>query len=400
MTVGLSLAARVAAGLGTLALLTSCNAVPEVLGGSAEAGTPTAEAAAVPKLTTNVQGSAVTVDSHVVATAADGTFSTVVLRARDGETAGSTIPGKIAPDGTTWSADSVLEPATTYVVVATVKDASGKEVPLRSRFATESLEGHQVFPSVAPLAGETVGVGMPVIVQFDAPVADKARFEKLMHVTSTPEQTGAWHWLSDREVHWRPESYWKPGTHVHVQLDLNSVPAGNGFYGQETRSIDFQIGDAHIYKVNAATHQMQVWSNGSLLRTLPITTGKAGFTTRSGTKVIIEKNPDRTMDSETVGIKKDNPLYYHVDHVLWTMRLTYSGEFIHAAPWSVGSQGHANVSHGCTGMSTENAKWLYGMSRRGDVVQTTGTDRAMELTNGYGEWNESFADWKAGSALS
>lgn len=400
MTVGLTLAARVAAGLGALALLTSCNAVPEVLGGSAEAGTPTSEPVATPHVSTNVQGNSVAVDSHVVATASDGTFSAVTLKARNGETAGTKIPGKIAPDGLTWSADSLLEPATTYVVIARVKDASGKEVPVRSRFATASLEGHQVFPSVAPLAGETVGVGMPVIVQFDAPVADKAGFEKLMHVNSTPQQAGAWHWLSDREAHWRPESYWKPGTDVHVQLDLNSVPAGNGFYGQETRSIDFHIGDAHVYKVNAQTHQMQVWSNGSLLRTLPITTGQPGFTTRSGTKVIIEKFREHTMDSETVGIGKDDPRYYRVEGVEYAMRLTYSGEFIHAAPWSVASQGHANVSHGCTGMSTANAAWLYAMTRRGDVVQTTGTNVGMTLTNGYGDWNESFADWKAGSALS
>ena len=44
------------------------------------------------------------------------------------------------------------------------------------------------------------------------------------------------------------------------------------------------------------------------------------------------------------------------------MRLTYSGEFLHAAPWSVGSQGYANVSHGCTGMSTANAQWLYDLA--------------------------------------
>ncbi len=399
MTVGLTRAARVAAGLGALALLTACNAVPDVLGGPAEAGTPSAEAVAVPKLTTNVTGTAVTVNSRVVATAADGTFTAVTLKARDGETAGATIPGRIAPDGTTWRAGSLLEPGTTYVVVARVKDASGKEVPLRSRFATESLEGHQVFPSVAPLAGETVGVGMPVIVQFDAPVADRARFEKRMKVTSTPQQTGSWSWVGEREVHWRPDHYWTAGTDVHVQLDLNSIPAGNGFYGQETRSIDFHVGDAHIYKVNAQTHQMEVFSNGSLLRTIPITTGKDGFTTRSGTKVVISKERSRTMDSETTGIKKTDPEYYRVD-VEYAMRLTYSGEFLHAAPWSVESQGRANVSHGCTGMSTENAAWLYSITRRGDVVETTGTDRAMTLTNGYGDWNASTADWKAGSALS
>lgn len=399
MTVGLSLPARVAAGVAALALLTACNGVPEVLGGSAEAeGKPGVEVP-VPTLTTNVSGDAVTVDSRVVATATDGELTSVTLRARSGETKGSTIPGTILDDGVTWRAKGRLEPATTYVVVAKVEDGAGEVVPLRKRFTTHSLEGHQVFPSVAPLAGETVGIGMPVIVAFDAPVADKARFEKRMKVTSTPAQVGAWHWLSDREAHWRPRSYWTPGTDVHVDLDLNSIPAGDGFYGQESREIDFHIGDAHIYKVNAQTHQMEVFSNGTLLRTIPITTGKDGFTTRSGTKVVVSKERQRTMDSETTGIKKTDPEYYRVE-VEYAMRLTYSGEFLHAAPWSVESQGRANVSHGCTGMSTENAAWLYAMTLRGDVVETVGTDVGMTLYNGYGDWNASFEDWKAGSALS
>ena len=107
--------------------------------------------------------------------------------------------------------------------------------------------------------------------------------------------------------------------------------------------------------------------------------------------MIIEKFATKRMNSETVGIPSDSADAYDIDDVQWAMRLTYSGEFIHAAPWSVGSQGYANVSHGCTGMSTENADWLYAMSRRGDVVEYTGTDRPMTLDNGYGDWNESFA---------
>jgi lipoprotein-anchoring transpeptidase ErfK/SrfK len=221
-----------------------------------------------------------------------------------------------------------------------------------------------------------------------------------MTVTSTPRQVGSWRWLSSTEAHWRPKSYWEAGSEVSVDVDINSVDAGNGIYGQESRHVEFQVGDAHVYKVNAQTHQMQVFSNGRLLRTLPITTGKPGFTTRSGTKVIIEKFRVKRMNSETVGIDRDDPEAYDIDDVEYAMRVTYSGEFIHAAPWSVGSQGSANVSHGCTGMSTADAGWLYGMTVRGDVVEYTGTDRPMTLTNGYGDWNASFADWKSGSALS
>ena len=105
------------------------------------------------------------------------------------------------------------------------------------------------------------------------------------------------------------------------------------------------------------------------------------------------------MNSETVGVGQDDPEFYDIDDVQYAMRLTYSGEFIHAAPWSVGSQGYANVSHGCTGMSTANAGWLYNMTQRGDVVEYTGTDRWMTLENGYGDWNLPFADYRTGSAL-
>ena len=144
---------------------------------------------------------------------------------------------------------------------------------------------------------------------------------------------------------------------------------------------------------------MQVFSNGKLLRTIPITTGKPGFTTRSGVKVIIEKFDSKRMNSETIGIANDSAEGYDLDDVQWAMRVTYSGEFVHAAPWSVGSQGYANVSHGCTGLSPDNAKWLYDMSKRGDVIEYTGTDVGMTLTNGYGDWNESFAKYAEASAL-
>ena len=118
-----------------------------------------------------------------------------------------------------------------------------------------------------------------------------------------------------------------------------------------------------VSKVNAQTHQMRTFVDGKLAKTTPITTGKAGFTTRSGTKVIIEKFRSKRMNSETVGIARDAPEGYDINDVEYAMRLTYSGEFLHAAPWSVASQGHENVSHGCTGMSTANAKWIYDIEQ-------------------------------------
>ncbi|RYB95492.1 hypothetical protein EUA93_14765 [Nocardioides oleivorans] len=337
---------------------------------------------------------AVPIDAPVSVTAQGGTLDDVAMTSADGD-----VTGEVT--GSEWTASSLLEPGTDYTLTASATRSDGRTVERTRTFHTIDLTlAQQTYPSIAPLAGETVGVGMPVIVTFDVPVTDRAVFEKHMHVTSTPAQKGSWYWLSDSEAHFRPYRYWKAGTDVSVDIDVNSLPAGNGVFGQESRTIDFHVGDSHVYKVNAQTHQMQVLSNGTLLRTIPITTGKAGFTTRSGTKVIIEKFAEKRMNSETVGIGRDNPEAYDIDDVQWAMRVTYSGEFLHAAPWSVSSQGYANVSHGCTGMSTADAGWLYAMSRRGDVVEYTGTDRPMTLDNGYGDWNLSPEAWKKGSALS
>jgi lipoprotein-anchoring transpeptidase ErfK/SrfK len=388
-------AALVAAG--ALAL-TACQADDALPGASSDEPSESAQAPeAEPfRLTSSVeqQATGVPVDHRLAIDATGGTIDSVEVTSAVGA-----LAGDLSAEGSEWTASDLMEPGTTYSVKTVATREGGERVTRTSSFSTQELTlDEQTYPSVAPLADETVGVGMPVIVTFDVPVTDKAEFEKHMEVTSSPQQTGSWHWMSGNEAHWRPKTYWQPGTDVHVDIDVNSVPAGNGVYGQESRELDFHVGDAHIYKVDMKTHEMKVFSNGDLLRTIAITTGEQpAFTTRTGTKVIIEKFDSKTMNSETVGITGEDA--YNIDNVQWAMRLTYSGEFIHAAPWSVGSQGYANVSHGCTGMSTENAGWLYAMSRRGDVVQYTGSDKPMTLDNGYGDWNASFGEYKQGSAL-
>jgi lipoprotein-anchoring transpeptidase ErfK/SrfK len=201
-------------------------------------------------------------------------------------------------------------------------------------------------------------------------------------------------------VHWRPKKFWQAGTKVTVKANIGGVPAGNGIYGQLDRQENFTIGRAQVLKVNTRTDEMSVVRNGKTIRTIPVTTGKQPeYTTRSGIKVIVEKDRRHDMNSETIGIDPNSADGYNLKGVEYAMRLTYSGEFLHAAPWSVASQGHANVSHGCTGMSTANAGWLYSNSLIGDPVIYTGTSRQMTLTNGLGDWNESFAEYAKGSAL-
>lgn len=386
-----ALATPCALGLGAT-LLAGC----EFEGGSGSAGGGSGASTGAPassevELSVNVgRRKAVPVDHLVAVEAAQGRLTDVRVRAADG----TRIGGELA--GGRWQADRLLEPGTTYVVTAVGEAADGTRRTLRRRFTTVDLSlDQQVYPSIAPLQGETVGVGMPVVVSFDLPVTDRESIEEHLRVESTPEQAGAWRWISDTEVHWRPRKYWQPGSKVTVHADINSVPAGDGRYGQESRTVDFEVGDSHVYEVDIRAHRMKVFVNGDLVRTFPITTGKDGFTTRSGTKVIMEKFRTRRMRSETVGIPAGSAESYDIEDVEYAMRLTYSGEFIHAAPWSVGSQGSANVSHGCTGMSTADAGWLYELSRRGDVVEYVGSDRPMTLENGYGDWNLSFREWKS-----
>ena len=393
-----TLAGVMAVGLSVTAL-SACSVGDATPGGSSSSsdGAADSDASTPFRVKSNVAGrKIVPVDRTLRLAASGGSLRSVTVSSDAGE-----LPGRLKGDGTAWTATALPEPGVAYRVHAVGKRADGERVVRDSTFRTQALTlDEQTYASVAPLQGETVGVGMPVIVTFDVPVTDKASIEKHMTVDSAPRQVGSWHWLSDTEAHWRPKSYWKAGTEVSVDLDINSVPAGAGIYGQESRTVDFTVGDANVYKVDAQNYQMRVFQNGELLRTLPITTGKPGFTTRSGVKVIIEKFREKRMNSETVGIDPDDPEAWDIDDVEYAMRVTYSGEFIHAAPWSEGSQGSANVSHGCTGMSTADAGWLYDMTKRGDVVEYTGTDRPMTLDNGYGDWNASWADWSEGSALS
>lgn len=347
-------------------------------------------------ITTNVADAKgpVTVDTVLRVAAEDGELERVEVRG-----GGEKLDGQIVDGGAAWKAGDRLEPGKRYRVKAVAVDSEGLRTKHRSSFRTEKLPlERQTYPSIAPLDGEEVGIGMPVIVHFDVPVTDRASIERHLSVENSSGQKGSWHWVNDNEVHWRPKTYWKPGTKVTVDADVNSVPAGNGVYGQLSRTVEFTVGDAVVSKIDVQRHRMRVLINGKVARTMPISAGKPGFITRSGTKVIMGKHRQKVMDATSIGIPKSSPEYYRLK-VEYAMRVTHSGEFLHAAPWSAGSQGLANVSHGCVGMSTQNAAWLYNLSKRGDVVEVKGSNRHMTLYNGWGDWNASFAEYAEGSAL-
>jgi len=410
--VKLSIRSAAVSGMAVLAMLgvTACNATATAENGkpagssSATAGgttsaapTPTTDPV-VFKTTPGDESEDVSVDTRVTASAEKGTLKKASLSYKSKK--GNRVPVDGTLEGGTWTASDLLEPGVKYTLDLTAEDSDGKTTESTQTFRTANLTlDDQVYVAVSPRDGGTVGIGMPVVVRFDLPVVDKASFEKHMKVTSTPAQAGSWYWLSSREAHWRPKTYWKAGTKVHVEANLNGVPAGGNRYGQMSRTSDFTIGRAVVAKVNLKTDQLDVFIDGKWVKRIPVTGGRPGFVTRSGVKVIMDKQTNITMRAETIGLKKDDPNYYADTPVKYAMRVTNSGEFLHTAPWSVADQGKRNVSHGCTGMSDANGQWLFGQMRIGDVVETTGTNRPMTMGNGYSDWNLSWARWSAGSAL-
>jgi lipoprotein-anchoring transpeptidase ErfK/SrfK len=323
-----------------------------------------------------------------------GRLTSVKVTSADGRR----LPGKVSLDAHSWVSDtSSLGYGQTYRVAVTAVDREGLVTTTRKTFRT-IVPDELARTYVEPVEGTVVGVGMPITVQFNHKVENKADVEKRMQVLTPTPVAGAWSWIDSKMVQYRPRTYWPANTAITVKVPTVGTQLAPGVWGGKDRSVTFRTGDALVSYVNMRTDQMQVTKNGKTIRTIPITTGKPGFETRSGVKVIMGKERSRIMDASTGGTSKNDPEYYRLK-VEYAMRVTWSGEFLHAAPWSEGSQGSANVSHGCTGMSTGNAAWLYGISRPGDVVSYTGNSKMMTTDNGIGVWNVSWSKWMAGSAL-
>jgi lipoprotein-anchoring transpeptidase ErfK/SrfK len=342
----------------------------------------------------------VAVDTVVSVKANAGELNKVTLRYslrdRDGKQVKGSVPGTLAKDGSTWTAKDRLEPGATYRVTMVGENASdGRTTTTTSSFTTQALTlAQQTFPSISPAKGSTVGIGMPVVIRFDVPVKNRAEFEKNLVVKSTPAQKGTWHWFSNNEVHYRPKAYWKPGTKVSVEANLNGLDAGNGVYGQKSTSTKFKVGRSFITKVDLRSDVAKVYRNGKLVRSIYVTGGKPGWETRSGIKLISAKEYNKVMTNEAIGAKEEYRLV-----AKYAMRITNSGEFLHSAPWSLGNLGRRNASHGCVGMSIPDSGWLYENTLIGDPVVTTGTNRGIEKGNGLMDWDISWSEYKKGSAL-
>ncbi len=372
----------------------ACGALVAVAG--CNSGTSVSEGAADPSFITvspAQQPDGVRPDSVVKVQAKRGTLHTVAVTTPSGDK----LSGKFSSDHASWSSTTRLDTDTTYDVTVAATDAKRHAVTVNTMFWTLKPK-HHLAAAVAPLTGETVGVGQPIAVYFNAPVRNRAAVERRFHVDADSAPAGAWHWYSDKEMHYRPPTYWPSGDHVSLSYDLRGVNAGPDTWGNQHRTISFTIAASHVSKVDALAHSMQVFDDGKLVKTFKVSTGRDKYPTTSGIHVVLNKNPLQIMDSATVGIPRKSPDGYY-EKVPWSVRISNSGEFVHDAPWSVHSQGHRNVSHGCVNLSPADSKWFFDWSRRGDIVIVSGTPRHLQQGNGYADWNLSWSDWTAGDPL-
>ncbi|MFE3542006.1 Ig-like domain-containing protein [Nocardia sp. NPDC059177] len=228
-------------------------------------------------------------------------------------------------------------------------------------------------PNINIADGETVGVAQPIIVTFKEPVEDRAAAERHIKITSSTNPAGYFYWTSSRQVRWKPAEFWPANT------DVNVVAGGT--------TSSFHIGDAVVSYVDDDTKMITVTVNGEVVREMPTSLGKPGYETPNGTYIVGERLEKMTMDSSTYGVPVTDPEGYKLE-VEYATRLSNSGIFVHAAPWSVGQQGYSNASHGCLNVSTADAKWFLENSHRGDAVIVSNTEGGtLSAGDGLGDWN-------------
>ena len=313
------------------------------------------------------------------------------------------MTGTLNGDGTEWTSNWNLRPGATVTVTATAENEAGESTELVREFTTEAAVPGQRLEldpyGTYPENGQTVGVGMPIVLAFDLPVTNKAQVENSISITSEQGVAGSWRWLDDKRVAFRPEDYWEPYQQVSVEAHLAGVEASEGVYGVRNTKIDFEVGREMRMTMNVPDHEMVVTVDGEHERTIPVSTGKANRrfdTTSSGTHVLMERYTHLTMDSSTVGIPEGSPGSYKVD-VQYAVRTSTSGEFVHEASYN-GNIGSANTSNGCTNLRMDDARWFFQNTLMGDILDTTGTDREFEWDNGWGFWQMSWDEWLADSA--
>jgi lipoprotein-anchoring transpeptidase ErfK/SrfK len=329
----------------------------------------------------------------VTFTTKDARDTTVELK----DAAGKAVEGTLAADGKSWLPKGALEYGEKYTATVTATGDDGKAATATSTFTTMARPANQVRISSFLADNQVVGVGMPLIVKFSRAIPEdhRADLQRRMTVTSTPAQEGIWHWVSPTEVRYRPKEFWQANTTVSYRVQAGGLPLGDGWYGRSDLTVDVKIGPSFVMTVDNRTKKMTVTRDGKVIKTILVSLGKKTTPSSSGTMVVIEKLRKTVFDT----LEELGPEEGYRTKIDYAQRLTWGGEYIHAAPWSEGVQGKVNVSHGCVNVSMADGAWLFANTRIGDPITVAGTERKLQNGNGWTDWNMSWDQYVKGSAL-
>ncbi len=345
------------------------------------------------------------INNGTAVTVTKGSLTSVTMKTATG----TAVAGQISADKKSWKPLNRLERATTYKIAAEAADSDGRTAHENASFTTVS-PANSFIGNFTPEDGSTVGVGMPVSINFDKAITNKAAVQKGITVSSSSGQEVVGHWFNANRLDFRPENYWTGGSTVTLKLNLDGVQGASGVYGVQQKTVTFKIGRNQVSTVDAKTKTMTVTQDGKVVKTIPISAGAPDHTTYQGQMVISEKFKETRMDGSTVGFTNDDGKgEYDIKDVPHAMRLSNSGTFIHGNYWGAKSIfGSVNTSHGCVGLSDTKgaddpntpAAWFFAHSLIGDVVVVKNTgDKTIAPDNGLNGWNLDWAAWKAGSAV-
>jgi lipoprotein-anchoring transpeptidase ErfK/SrfK len=327
--------------------------------------------------------------------------------------AGKSVQGVMTPDGAVWKPGVPLGYGRTYTLTITSRGPNGVASAQVSSFSTlrPSNQTKVSFTTTSEATlrdGATYGVGTVVVAHFDERIADRAAAERRLVVTTNPKVAGSWFWVDGQNAHWRPEHYYAPGTTVTAEAQIYGVALGDGLFGQDDSRVSFRIGDAHVSIADDATHQVSVFDNGALVRTMPTSMGMGGtedvggktiwLWTPSGVYTVLDKGNPVIMDSSTFGLPKNSRLGYR-ETINYATKISTDGIYLHELDATVWAQGHRDTSHGCLNLNADNAKWFYGFSLPGDVVEVRNSGGPPLTLAQNGDWTLSWDQWRKGSAL-
>ncbi|WP_240670438.1 L,D-transpeptidase [Actinoplanes solisilvae] len=366
-------------------------------GASASAGAPREESASVPvslAVTPASGKTGVPVSAEIGLKVAGAKVTTVTLK----DSAGATVAGTLREDGSAWVPSKPLKTKQKYVASVVATGENGETKTAATTFTTMGAPGRKTGTGLYLFDDRTYGVAMPVVVEFSPGIkkADRAAVQRRLFVTTTPAQPGVWSWTDNgTQAFYRGPEFWQPGTTLKVRVAVGGLPTGGGRYGDRDRSATSKIGRKFEMKVDNATKKMTVVQDGKTIKTMPVSLGKKSTPSSSGVMVVMEKMADTVFDTRA----ELGPVNGYRTEIQFAQRLTWSGQYIHSAPWSVGSQGRRNVSHGCVNVAPGNARWLFDKTLIGDPVTVKGTEDKLAYGNGWTPWDKTWAEYIKGSAL-